>query len=211
MLRLVLSINAPAAGGRRFNRMNQSRSKRLGIWNKTWRIFPWIEFYPGESTLAWGLSFLALTAAVGHFVMFWLLTALTAPVSILLLVRGFGAARGAGRMTRSRWAGVGLLFGGMVFLSLAAETAAAFSYGWALESMGHVHALNGLSLFGTGIWLWCAMSTLFSAMLLTPGLARWTDWPARRIQIWSRIFLAFPLITILLHQLLTALGGPLTA
>ena len=173
---------------------------------KPWKIFPWIEFRPEETTLAWGLIFLAVTAALFHFVMCWLRAPLTVPLTILLLVRGISQSRRPGSLTSRQCSGVGLLFLGMLSLSVAAFAAASLSWQLAVPSKS-----QNLAVFGFGKFAWCAVSLLCSTLLLTKELSFWTDWPPSRIRIWRRIILTFPFFTILIHQFIAALGGPLTA
>jgi hypothetical protein len=191
--------------------MNRYRSKLAGIWSKSWRIFPWMEFNPGETTLGWGLAFLAVNVALNYFVMGWLLAALMSPLTILLLVGGISKSRLPGRLTGRQWVAAGLWLLGIFTLSLSAYTSASLSYQLAMESKSQAYSAKNLTGFGFVTLAWCGVGSFFSVRFLSSALSFWTHWPPTRIRTWRRIFLAFPFITLLIHQFLAALGGPLTA
>jgi len=191
--------------------MTQPRAKTSGIWTKSRRIFPWIQFQPGETTFAQGLACLVVTVVLTHVVMGWFLAVVTAPLTILAIIRGIGAARAPGRITGRQWAGAGLLLLGMPILGLMAFTAASLSTQLALAGKGHTIAAENFSIMSSGILSWSLVTSLVPAIILSSGLPFWTNWPQRRRRIWTVIFLTIPLITFALHQILAAIGAPLTA
>jgi hypothetical protein len=70
----------------------------------------------------------------------------------------------------------------------------------------HHGSIQGIGQF-LGLW----GGWLFAPFLIHFGLSWWTNWSTRRRVCWCLIILGVPPSALVLHQILTALGGPLTA
>ncbi|HAB19963.1 MAG TPA: hypothetical protein PLX89_03430 [Verrucomicrobiota bacterium] len=180
------------------------------IWVKSWRVLPWKKLQPGEGMLAWGLAFLAITLALTHFVMGFFLAVWPAPIALTLLALGVTRVVGGSSNSGRKAAGTALLLLGFFALAVVAYHACALSYKIALHALRPAYATQSL---GGSFSEWGRFlgSCLIPVLLIGPGLWLGTDWSRGRRVGWCVVVLLFPVMVLLVHQILAALGGPLTA
>jgi hypothetical protein len=158
-------------------------------------------FHPGEAMLAWGLVFLAVTAAVRYAVMGHFLIVLPSPFAAVLLAFGVIRSRNRSATVGRQFAGFGLVLLGLGALGVAAFMGASLSGQLAFHAHRPTAPVPNL-----WDWAWFAGSCLIPALLMGPGICFWTNWSSRRRFRWCVILLAFPLATLLLHRILVARG-----
>ena len=163
-------------------------------------------FRPGEVKLACGLVLLAVTMALMHFVMGFVLAVVPALLAGLCVADDVTRARDSSAPAGRQWAGIALVLLAMGMLVVVAFTVASLSYKLALRAQRPMAPVPNL-----GEWVLNLGSWLIPASLMCPGLSLWTNWSLRRRLIWCVLILAVPLATLLLHTLLAFWGGPLTA
>lgn len=167
-----------------------------GDWSKSRRIF-----HPGEAMLAWGLVFLAVTAAARYAVMGNFLIVLPAPFAAVLLACGVIRSRNSSAPVGRQFAGFGLVLLGLGALGVAAFMGASLSAKLAF----HVHRPT-VPVPSLSEWMRFFVICPIPALLIGGGLSFWTNWSSRRRLRWCVIVLAFPLATLLLHRILVARG-----
>ena len=158
-------------------------------------------FHPGEALLAWGLIFLAVTAAVRYAVMGNFLVVLPALVAAVLLALGVLRARDSSTPVGRQFAGFGLLLLGLGTLGVAAFMGASLSAKLAFHVRRPTAPIPSL-----WEWAWLIGSGLIATLLMGPGMWFWTNWSSRRRLGWCVIFVALPLAALLLHRILLARG-----
>ena len=158
-------------------------------------------FHPGEATLAWGLVFLAVTAAVRYAAMGNFLIVLPAPFAAVLLAFGVIRSRNSSAPVGRQFAGFGLLLVGLGALGVAAFLGASISAKLAF----HVHRPT-VPVPSLSEWMQFLVICPIPALLIGRGLSFWKNWSSRRRLRWCFIVLAFPLATLLLHRILVARG-----
>jgi hypothetical protein len=160
---------------------------------------------------------LGLVAVIGsvvfvHFVMGWVLAAPMAVLAMILLLTGVISARDRSAPAGRQSAGIGLLLPAMIVLFVSAFLAASVSFDLAISVQqpqfaatyrGPIPGIGQVLGFGGG-WL-------LSPLLMSPGLSSWTNWSTRRRFGWCLIILGVPPSVLVVHQILTVLGGPLSA
>ena len=167
---------------------------------------------PGELLLGFGLMAVIGSVVFIHFVMGWLLAAPMATLAMILLLIGVISARDRSATAGRLGAGIGLLLPGMIVLFVSAFMAASFSLELAIGvqqpqfAARHRGSNPGIGQF-LGLW----GGWLLAPLLMNCGLSLWTNWSTQRRVCWCLIIFAVPPSALILHQILTALGGPLTA
>lgn len=158
-------------------------------------------FHPGEAMLAWGLVFLAETAAWRYAVMGNFISVPPATFAAVLLAFGVIRSRNSSAPVGRQFAGFGLVLLGLGALGVAAFMGASLSLKLAFDVQRSTAPVPSL-------WEWARFVgiCLIPAMLMGPGMWFWTNWSSRRRLRWCVIVLAFPLGVLLLHRILVARG-----
>jgi hypothetical protein len=167
---------------------------------------------PGEMLLGCGLVAVIGSVVFIHFVMGWLLAAPMAVLAMILLLAGIVRARDRSAPADRQWTGIGLLLPGMIVLLVSAFMAASVSLEMAMRvqqpqfSAWHHGSIPRIGQF-LGLW----GGWLFAPLIINLGLSSWTNWSVRRRVCWCLIIPGVPPSVLVVHQVLSALGGPLTA
>lgn len=180
------------------------------IWTRSRRIFPWPPLLPGEGKLGWGLIFMCAAAALFHFVMGMFLAFPLVAAATILLVNGLGRARADDKPKSRAAAGMALMLIGVAAVSVATFAAASLSYKLAVQiHMPQFAAKNFQPVTLQNFALLFCTSAL-PLVLISSGLELCTNWSPRRQRNWMIIFAATPFAALIIHQILTIMGGPLT-
>ena len=189
------AIGALIGGTMAWKRLRAQRES-AGIPADSWRIF-----HPGEAMVAWGFVCLLASFGVYPSVMTWFLALWTLPLASVLLLMGVLRARDSAASAAEQFAGFGLLLLGVVALGAAALAGTNLSYKLAFHVQRPTSQVPNL-------WEWArfAGSCPIPVLLICPGLRLWTDWSRSRRIGWCAVMLLFPVIAMLLHRTLAAIG-----
>jgi Na+/serine symporter len=164
-----------------------------------------ILFQPGELLLVFATLALVIALALTHIVMGVFLAFIPACLALLLFLIGIERA-GTASLDKNRAIGM---------LLLLTAFCAAVVLGFKACSLSHKLALHSFRSSAAppemGEWLKTVITWMIPAVLTALGLARWTDWSRGRRMRWCIVAFAVPPAVIITHQILTNMGGPVTA
>ena len=161
-------------------------------------------FGRGEVLLMFGTLILAFAVAITHFVMGMMFAPFPAMIALPLLAVGIERARNP-TLTPGRAAA------GLFLLLLALCAAVVFAFKACSLSYDMAYRRPGSSPPELSDWFRHLATWFIPAGLTAIGLSLWTHWSRSRRIRWCFVAFAFPLLAIVAHRILAAVGAPLNA
>ena len=160
----------------------------------------------GEASLASGTFCFVFAIALTHFVMGFFLAFVPAIFAMLFLVAGAARARNSPASAGAQSAGGLLLLIALCIITVIGFRACALSYQEALHAIRPSAPPPGIENWAIAVLTW-----FIPVIFVAPGLKWWTCWSRRRRCFWCVVAFLVPAGIVIVHQVLAANGGPLSA